>query len=192
MFVESIEHLIKKTVFDALNNQNEYSILVEENLDLLTDYVKYCIPEGCLQKVEEHTCFLVNGSKIFVKEDVAKKKLKEAQEKMNQKTIKEIAESGEGIKDTEGKPDWSLVDLKNLEGLVRGLEYGAKKYSRDNWKKVPDPINTYYAATVRHLSEWWSGEEIDKESHLNHLYHVMCNIYFLTYFTEHAEDVVKE
>lgn len=100
--------------------------------------------------------------------------------------------AGIGAKDKKGKPDWSLVDLKNLEGLVRGLEYGAKKYARDNWKKVPDPINSYYAATIRHLSEWWSGEEIDKESHLNHLYHVMCNIYFLIYFTEHAEDVVKE
>ena len=79
--------------------------------------------------------------------------------------------AGIGAKDKKGKPDWSLVDLKNLEGLVRGLEYGAKKYARDNWKKVPDPINSYYAATIRHLSEWWSGEEIDKESHLNHLYH---------------------
>lgn len=189
MFTEAVEHLVKKTIFDAVNEQNDYYILSEEDLDKLTDYVKYCIPEGCLQKVVGHTCYLVNGSKISVKEDVVKKTLKETQKKMNQKTIKEIAESGEGIKDTEGKPDWDLVDLRNLEGLVKGLEYGCKKYAKGNWKKVKNPVEGYYSAAIRHLAKWHGGERNDDESGLSHLAHAMCNIYFLTYFENHPDEV---
>lgn len=92
-----------------------------------------------------------------------------------------------GIKYDKDKPDWSLVNFKSLEGFVKVLGFGAKKYSRDNWKKVADGEHRYFAALLRHLSAWQNGEKKDPESGLSHLYHAMCNLYFLIFF-----DSVKE
>ena len=36
----------------------------------------------------------------------------------------------------DGKLQWSMVDFDSLEGLVRVLEYGAKKYSKNNCRDV--------------------------------------------------------
>lgn len=35
----------------------------------------------------------------------------------------------------EGKPKWSLIPFSALEPMVRVLEFGANKYSPNNWKK---------------------------------------------------------
>lgn len=90
--------------------------------------------------------------------------------------------SGKGVKADGGKPDYSLLELKLLEGMVKVLTFGAKKYSRDNWKKVPEGKDRYFAALQRHLAAWQSGEKIDPESGENHLDHALCNLYFLRYF----------
>lgn len=91
-------------------------------------------------------------------------------------------EIDEGLKLDQDKPDWSLVELDSLEGLVRVLSFGAKKYERDNWKKVKNGKNRYFAALMRHLEAWQRGEKKDPESGESHLYHAMCNLYFLIYF----------
>ncbi len=101
---------------------------------------------------------------------------------MDKNEIQEEIHSGKGVKADSGKPDYSLLNLKNLEGMVKVLTFGAKKYSRDNWKKVPDAKNRYYAALLRHLSAWQNGEEIDSESGMSHLDHALCNLYFLRAF----------
>lgn len=88
----------------------------------------------------------------------------------------------EGLKKDDGKPDWSLLDLKTIEGVVKVLSFGAKKYAPDNWKKVPNGKRRYFAAAMRHLTAWQSGEETDSESGLSHLYHVIANIIFLIHF----------
>jgi len=75
------------------------------------------------------------------------------------------------------KPDWSLVNMKQLEGLADVLTYGAKKYDRHNWVNV-EPYR-YFAALQRHIAAWQDGEENDVESGLNHLHHAMANLYFL-------------
>jgi hypothetical protein len=43
----------------------------------------------------------------------------------------------EGIKYDVSKPRWSLIPNGTLEEVIKVLEYGANKYSPDNWKKVP-------------------------------------------------------
>jgi len=82
-----------------------------------------------------------------------------------------------GIRNDADKPDWSLLPLKTIEGLVKVLTYGAKKYSRDNWKKVSNERN--FAALMRHLSKWQDGEEFDPESGLHHLDHALCDLMFI-------------
>lgn len=101
--------------------------------------------------------------------------------KINNSLIADI-HSGCGVKVDKGKPDWSLLDLKSLEGCVEVLTFGAEKYARENWKKVPDGKNRYFAALMRHLTAWQNGEKVDPESGKSHLDHAMCNLYFLKNF----------
>lgn len=111
--------------------------------------------------------------------------VREVMEKLNIDCgLSEDIHSGKGVKADNGKPDWSLVELKAIEGMVEVLTFGAKKYAPDNWKKVPDAKKRYFAALIRHLTAWQNGELVDPESGKSHLDHAMCNLYFLKYFDQ--------
>ena len=87
----------------------------------------------------------------------------------------------------EEKLQWSLVDFKSLEPLVQVLTYGTKKYSRNNWKKGLPPNKTC-ESLLRHIFAYMSGEDVDPESNLSHIGHMMCNVMFLSYnATNHPE-----
>jgi hypothetical protein len=83
----------------------------------------------------------------------------------------------------EGKPQWSLVDFKSLVPLARVMEFGAKKYARDNWKIKLD-LNQCLESLSRHLFSLMSGEERDSESGELHIGHIMANAMFWQYHNE--------
>lgn len=56
------------------------------------------------------------------------------------------------------------------ESVVMAL--GAEKYTAFNWQDDPVDATTYYSASIRHLLQWFSGEDRDKESGASHLAHV--------------------
>ncbi|QIG68673.1 hypothetical protein EVB67_023 [Rhizobium phage RHph_TM3_3_14B] len=56
------------------------------------------------------------------------------------------------------------------ESVVMAL--GAAKYGAFNWQDDPVDATTYYSAAIRHLLQWYSGEDIDPESGASHLAHV--------------------
>jgi len=72
-----------------------------------------------------------------------------------------------------------LIPIGPMMEIGKVLTYGAKKYKANSWQTVNDGINRYYAALLRHLFAWRSGESIDKESGLHHLSHMLCNAMFL-------------
>lgn len=79
-----------------------------------------------------------------------------------------------------GKPKWGLVHFGSLVPFVRVLEFGAKKYSPDNWKQgFPD--RDLMECMQRHLAAMLDGEENDPETGLPHQAHIMCNCMFLSY-----------
>jgi hypothetical protein len=84
-----------------------------------------------------------------------------------------------GVKDDGGKLMWSLLPWKALQGLVKVLTFGAKKYSPEGWRTVPDAKARYTAALLRHLYALNVGEKIDSESGLRHIDHLLCNAAFL-------------
>lgn len=84
-----------------------------------------------------------------------------------------------GVKHDAGKRDWSLLPWDALESVVRVLEYGARKYSANNWRLVPDSTNRYRKALLRHVIAWCSGIENDEETGESHLAHAACCILFL-------------
>lgn len=79
-----------------------------------------------------------------------------------------------------GKPKWGLVEFKSLEPMVKVLEYGCTKYEKDNWKKGLDTTEILESLS-RHLFALMSGEEVDSESQLPHIGHIMCNAMFYQY-----------
>lgn len=86
----------------------------------------------------------------------------------------------EAIRFNEGKVEWALVHFRSLEPMVRVLEFGAKKYSPDNWKKGL-PERKVMESMQRHLAAMMDGEENDSETGLPHQAHIMCNCMFLSY-----------
>jgi uncharacterized protein YuzB (UPF0349 family) len=89
----------------------------------------------------------------------------------------------QSLRYNEGKPQWSLVDFKSLEPMVRVMEYGCQKYDRDNWKKGLD-LNQILESLSRHLFALMSGEIIDPESGQEHVGHIMANAMFWQYHNE--------
>lgn len=81
-------------------------------------------------------------------------------------------------KDDSGKILAAALEPKFLLGTANVLTFGARKYGRNNWKKVEDRIR-YEDALLRHTYAYLSGEKIDVESGLSHLYHMSCNLMFL-------------
>lgn len=87
-----------------------------------------------------------------------------------------------GIKHDNGKTDMGLLFREvpyALEEVSKALQMGSEKYNVGNWLKVEDGNSRYLSALVRHLTAYYKGELIDKESGLSHLVHVATNAMFL-------------
>jgi hypothetical protein len=79
-----------------------------------------------------------------------------------------------------GKPKWSLVHMHSLVPMIRVLEYGALKYAPFNWQK-PMKRDEVLDSMQRHLAALIDGKELDDESGLNHIGHIMANAMFYSY-----------
>jgi hypothetical protein len=71
--------------------------------------------------------------------------------------------------------DTPTVGIQDMGKVFTG---GAAKYGRFNWRDHAVSATVYYDAAQRHLMAWFKGEDIDPESGVSHLAHVMacCNI----------------
>ena len=85
-----------------------------------------------------------------------------------------------GTRHNQGKAPISMVlEARHaLEGCAQVLAFGAEKYDRGNWRnglkhtEITDSM-------MRHLSAYLAGEDVDPESGLPHVDHVLCNAVFL-------------
>jgi len=88
-----------------------------------------------------------------------------------------------GQKFDSGKLDYTLLPWDSLTEVVKVLEAGAKKYSRDNWQKVPNGKARYLAAAFRHLVAYATHpKQKDPETGLSHLGHCCCCLLFILWF----------
>ncbi len=81
---------------------------------------------------------------------------------------------------------YSIRDAAAVTAKV--FEYGKKKYAAWNWAKgmawsIP------VACALRHADAmWYRGEELDPESGLPHLGHLMCNLIMLLHFEQYYDE----
>ena len=103
----------------------------------------------------------------------------------NDKKKMEENKNQSGFKDDAGKLLYHLIPTESTKGLAEILTHGANKYTPDGWKDVPKAKERYTGALMRHFEAYRSGEKLDPESGLPHIYHVLTNAAFLGYFDEH-------
>ena len=87
-----------------------------------------------------------------------------------------------GMKFDSNKPRHSLLPKGAVNSVIEVLEFGAKKYSADNWQEVENAKERYYNAAMRHIDLWWNGEKLDSETNVHHLAHAATNLFFLMCF----------
>lgn len=84
----------------------------------------------------------------------------------------------QGVKFDDGKPKLSLLSTRWLLAVGEVLNYGAKKYAPDNWRKGMKH-RRLIDASLRHLLAYSNGDDVDPESGLPHLAHLACSAMFL-------------
>lgn len=67
------------------------------------------------------------------------------------------------------KAPLSTVSGPVLMEVGLAMMEGARKYGRHNYRQVGVRASVYYDATVRHLIDWWEGEDLDPDSGLSHV-----------------------
>lgn len=81
-----------------------------------------------------------------------------------------------GAKLDAGKPDLSLLLMfgRALSAIAEVGTFGANKYTRGGWVTVPDGVNRYTAAMLRHVFKE-DRELLDSDSNLMHAKHAAWN-----------------
>lgn len=82
-------------------------------------------------------------------------------------------------------------DSKNIElkfstimiSVAQVLTYGANKYGDHNWKNDME-YHRLYNALWRHIYYFCSGEELDSESHMHHIWHIITNCMFILWYLD--------
>lgn len=67
------------------------------------------------------------------------------------------------------KRQFQFVPVGVLEEIADGMAEGAKKYGPFNWRETPIEMSDYYDSSLRHLTAWFNGEDIDPDSGVHHL-----------------------
>lgn len=97
---------------------------------------------------------------------------------VTQETGTAVQPCGDENKHDGDKVRSDLVEPSLINAVGRVRTFGVKKYpDEQSWRKVSK--QRYIAATMRHFEAYRSGELLDPESGLPHLWHVACNIMFL-------------
>lgn len=92
------------------------------------------------------------------------------------------------------KPRLALLPFDALEQVGAVLTFGAAKYAPNSWRTVPNALERYTSALLRHLAAMQRGEVTDAESGLPHAAHAACNALFIAALapTKHGEETLEK
>ncbi|MEM9341755.1 MAG: dATP/dGTP diphosphohydrolase domain-containing protein [Pseudomonadota bacterium] len=77
------------------------------------------------------------------------------------------------------KPQFSTVPMNVVQEVGAGMLEGARKYGRHNYRASGVRASVYFDATMRHLTSWWEGEDVDPDSGLSHITKALCSLVVL-------------
>jgi hypothetical protein len=72
------------------------------------------------------------------------------------------------------KPSTRAIPPIAILRLGAVMEHGARKYGRFNWREHTVTVSVYTDAIMRHLMAYVDGEDLDPESGMDHLAHIMA------------------
>lgn len=87
-----------------------------------------------------------------------------------------------------GKPRLDLLDGELINEIGRVLEFGARKYAEQNWRKGIR-VSRLLGACLRHVFAFLGGEDNDPESGLSHLGHAGCCLMFTLWTVRRRPDL---
>lgn len=80
-----------------------------------------------------------------------------------------------GHKADSSKPDLSLIPMDSLWEMGKAFTYGANKYGRHNFREGIE-MSRLLAASMRHITQFNEGEDIDEETQCLHLGNAMAGL----------------
>lgn len=93
------------------------------------------------------------------------------------------------IKDDNGKCRLELLPYDALRGVADVFAYGANKYYQDSWRSnEPAEYSRTMGSVLRHLTSWFTGQDNDPESNLNHVDHAISQLLIMRYVMLHRPD----
>ena len=95
----------------------------------------------------------------------------------------DIVTNTEGGKQSKVEYGFHLCDYGALFALAEVLQYGASRYARDNWRKIP--AEEHFNHMMIHALAYLSGDKQD-----DHLGHMFCRA-MMFYATAKAEEAKK-
>ena len=66
-----------------------------------------------------------------------------------------------------------------MNEVHEGMAEGARKYGPFNWRETEIQASDYYDSSIRHLSSWYDGEDIDPDSGINHISKTIAGLFVL-------------
>lgn len=85
----------------------------------------------------------------------------------------------EGVKFDYGKVLMGCIPPNAELAVAKVLSFGARKYDRENWRKVDNAEERYLDAAMRHINADRRGEKTDAESGEDHLAHAVACLLFI-------------
>jgi hypothetical protein len=95
-----------------------------------------------------------------------------------------IVTNEKGGKQSESQYAFHMIDPEAIMDLAGVLAYGAKRYARDNWRKIP--AEEHMNHMMIHWYAWLAGDKQD-----NHLGHFFCRA-MMAYACAREEDRAHE
>lgn len=77
------------------------------------------------------------------------------------------------------KPPLSTLPMPVLFEVGAAMLEGACKYRRHNYRISGVRTSIYFDATMRHLAQWWEGNDIDPDSGINHITKAIASLVVL-------------
>jgi hypothetical protein len=77
------------------------------------------------------------------------------------------------------KPPLSTLPMPVLFEVGAAMLEGACKYRRHNYRISGVRASIYFDATMRHLAQWWEGNDIDPDSGINHITKAIASLVVL-------------